>query len=303
MECVRLEVPSSLDGVRLDQFLSSSFANISRNTLHKLIKQGMVKSNAKRITKPSTKVKQGEVYIIDTLTLPPRSVNVSSEITQKFATWIIHEHPDFFVINKPINLIVHPPSPLSEIIALSDIIATSYPAIQDVGEPLRPGIVHRLDKDTSGLMLIARTAQGYRNLRTLFENRDITKEYIALVRGYPPKSGAISASIARHPVQPQKMTWNTATGREAYTEYHVQEYRQNYSIVSARLCTGRTHQLRVHFASIGHPIIGDSLYGTSCKHLKRQALHAHHLAFTYDNTPYSFTAPTPSDIQRYILTF
>jgi 23S rRNA pseudouridine1911/1915/1917 synthase len=172
----------------------------------------------------------------------------------------------------------------------------------------RPGIVHRLDKDTSGLLLIARTNYAHATFNTLFQTRTIHKTYLALVHGHPPASGTIDLAIGRHPVNRHTMTTFKAgtyeaarhRTRNAFTAYTVLEYFDEYSLLEVKPVTGRTHQIRVHLAALGHPIVGDAVYGTASKLIARQALHAHRLQFMFDGQEHIFTQPLPGDMANVV---
>lgn len=189
-------------------------------------------------------------------------------------------------------------------ITLADIIVSHYPEITNVGQPERPGIVHRLDKDTSGLLLIARTQHGYDTLTKLFKDRTIKKTYLAIVKNDPIESNSITAPISRNPVNPRRMTAKILRGREARTDYKVIQYFDDYALIKVFPHTGRTHQIRVHMEHVGHPVLGDTLYGQQSKSdkkiIKRHALHAHELEFTFDGENHTFTLPLPADMQRLI---
>ena len=211
---------------------------------------------------------------------------------------IVHEHPDFFIINKPPHLMVHPPSSYSSEITLVDWLRAYFPELAGVGTVDRPGVVHRLDRGTSGLMIIARNPVSHNLFSDMFRLRTIKKTYIALVEGHPDKSGTIDFPIARDPHAKTKMTHRCTTGRSATTHYNVLEYFNDSSLLELKPVTGRTHQLRVHCAGLGYPIIGDTQYGTQSKLIDRQTLHAQSLSFTFQGTQYSFTQEPPEDFNK-----
>ena len=186
--------------------------------------------------------------------------------------------------------------------------------MQGVGLTDRPGIVHRLDKDTTGILLLARNNPTHAVLCGMFKDRAMHKTYLALVHGHPPKEGAIELAIARDPHNRKKMTHVdltdlkrvaliSTTKREALTHYRVLEYFENSALVEVKPVTGRTHQIRVHFAALGHPLIGDYVYGIKSKEIGRQALHAHRLLFEYEGKEYQFESPLPHDITTLIEKF
>jgi len=219
------------------------------------------------------------------------------------AVEIIQETDRFLIINKPAGLIVHKPGPQSTAVTLVDWLLPRYPELATVGDGARPGIVHRLDKDTSGLMIIPRDPVTHAAIGRLFQSRAITKTYYALVVGTPPQEGEINFSITRDPRTPTRMTHSKTLGKTAYTRYAVIQQYPTMALIAAYPTTGRTHQIRVHLKAIGHPIIGDLVYGDGYPKyhhpsslIARQALHAAKLALTLDDISYSFTAPLPPDM-------
>ncbi len=290
---VSIIVPEGHQPMRLDQFLSKT-QGYSRSYFHGLIKQGNVLVNGVVMCKSSTIVREHDTIAFSI----PRSVPVEKQIIEQLDVKVVYEGKDFLVLNKPAGLAVHKPSESTQSVSLIDWLLLYYPQIATVGQAHRPGIVHRLDKDTSGLILIARTQEGYQGLIELFKQRLISKVYIALVEGHPSKEGTIELSIYRHPIHPLKMTWHQYTGREAITQYKVLEYLDKAALLELKPLTGRTHQLRVHCAAIGQPILGDFLYGKASPLINRQALHAQHLAFSFRNESYSFFAPPPDDFMN-----
>jgi 23S rRNA pseudouridine1911/1915/1917 synthase len=290
-----IQVPPHQGGVRIDRFLASHIPEYTRNFLKKLILLGKIERNGLIVTKASTLISEGDVITITTFELPKRSIDLK-DLPDFCSQYCIFEHEHFLVVNKPAGLITHQTEHATEMITLADILTIQRPEISKVGPPERHGIVHRLDRDTSGLLIIARTQHGYDTLIDLFKNRKIKKEYIAFVKGHPERTGTIALPITRHPADPRKMITNYVEGREAKTDYEVEKYFDDYSEIRAYPVTGRTHQIRVHMAAIGHPVLGDSLYGTSSKLIKRQALHAHKLAFEFDGKPFEFSAPLPQDM-------
>jgi 23S rRNA pseudouridine1911/1915/1917 synthase len=203
------------------------------------------------------------------------------------------------VLNKPAGLTVHP-APGHTSHTLVNALLSHCPDLASFGDSLRPGIVHRLDKDTSGLMIIAKTTSAQQNLITQFKTHSVSKGYIALVKGkLTPSCGIIEAPIGRHPVN-RKLMAIVTKGREAKTSYKVKEHIDNYTLLEIAIETGRTHQIRVHLSAIGYPIIGDSVYGIKSTLLKRQFLHSYKLGF---HMPYSgeyreFTSKLPLDLQQ-----
>lgn len=280
--------------LRLDAFLHKQLPQYSRTFFQELVKNGQVTINNKVATKPSQLVPNGAVL---TIHFPVPQKLTAIEGTQNLNVKIVYEHTHFLIINKPAGLTVHSPGAGHTELTLVDWLITYFTEIKDVGVIDRPGIVHRLDKDTSGLMIIARNNYAHALLSDMFKNRAMTKHYWAVVSGHPQETGSIDYNIVRHPTNRIKMTHHQGQGREALTYYKVLEHFKDSALVEAHPITGRTHQIRVHCTAIGHGLLGDALYGVTTPLIKRQALHAHSLAFTFDGTPYSFTQEPPEDFQ------
>lgn len=287
-------------GMRLDQFVSDQFDHYSRNFFRVLIEDGLIKINEKIPSKPGVKLKPGDViHVTFPAALKPHAF--SPETLNGLNVDILHREEDFLVLNKPAGLLVHRPCKKSETISLVDWLIHYFNEIQHVGYEDRPGIVHRLDKDTSGLMLVALTQRGHSKLSELFKNRKIKKTYLALVKGHPEKEGTISFPIGRHHTLRNKMA-HVPRGREATTHYKVLEYFDDYSLLEVKPTTGRTHQIRVHFSSIGHPLAGDLLYaGPELKPFEGQALHAQALEFEYNEKPHLFLQKPPKYFELALL--
>ncbi len=283
---------------RLDLFLLQKIpAKISRNFVQKAIKEGKVKVNGKP-QKPSYRVKIKDVIFIP----DPEPAVVPSIEPEPIQLQILYEDSDLIVINKPAGMIVHPiPSHTSG--TLVNALLYHCKDLQGIGGELRPGIVHRLDKDTSGVMVVAKNDLSHRSLSQQFKDRKVSKMYLALVRGkIDEPQGEIKVSLARHPVLRTKMAVNVS-GRTAITFYRVLKYFDDRaSLVAVYPKTGRTHQIRVHMKYIGHPILGDKLYGSSCD-APRQMLHAAKLGFYHPRTDewLSFNAPVPDDFKKLIV--
>ena len=264
-------------GHRLDYFLAGSSAGLTRSQLHRLIENGSVLLNG-RPAKPSQKVKRGDRV---SLCVPaPRPLGLAA---QWMPLEVVYQDGDLVVINKPAGLSVHP-GPGHPDHTLVNVLLALCPDIEGIGDGIRPGIVHRLDKDTSGLMVVAKTHQAHQSLSGQIKNREVIKGYLALAAGsITPPSGQIDAPIARDPRHRKRMAV-VLGGRESSTRYRVLENIAGFSMVELYLKTGRTHQVRVHLRHLGHPLLGDALYGAPSPILSRHFLHAHHLGFKHPTT-------------------
>lgn len=285
---------------RLDYYLSKSFSDYSRSFFKRLIEDGHVSINGKPVSKQGTPVKKDDIVSVTFPTHSPREA--TALLTNMPPIEIVFEHKHFLIINKPANLLVHQAATKAEDPSVVDWLLTTMHDIAQIGQTDRPGIVHRLDKDTSGLLVIARTNYAHGKFADLFKDRTIKKTYRAIVHGHPPRSGIIDLSIGRHPVARHKMAAFPANSptrqlkREAVTHYQVLNYFEDCALVEAKPVTGRTHQIRVHLAAIGHPIVGDTVYGTQKTiKIKRQALHAYGLTFIFDEQEFNFTQQEPVD--------
>lgn len=300
-------------GQRLDKFLSSKCASLSRSYGKELIKKGFVIKNGQILDNPAYKIKEGDQF---TFTLP-KSVE-AKPIPQKIPLKIIYEDSDLIVLDKPVGLVVHPAPGHSDQTLVNALLAYCGTSLSGINGIRRPGIVHRLDKDTSGLMVIAKHDQAHQYLSAQFSfKRELSRVYWAFVWGCPsPSSSVIKTAIGRSPFDRQKMAVKQI-GKEAITHYKVLKTFQKgdlktaISLVECRLETGRTHQIRIHMTYIGHPLVGDPLYGTIPKgvcHIwplevlsfPRQALHAKELAFIHPTTKekVAFTSDLPEDLQN-----
>lgn len=286
---------------RIDHFLCSQFPNHSRSFFHNLLAQNCVYQND-LVAKKNNKLKLHDTV---TITFPEiKTHNAQQHVDYNFNVSVVHQDEHFYVIHKPAGLVVHPPSVKNLDPSLTDWIVLNVPAIASVGIPERPGIVHRLDKDTSGIMLIARSSHGHTQFTNMFKNRIIHKTYLAIVHGHPPKQGSIDLPIGRHPIHRTKMATYTSEHltnphvRTALTNYKVLKYFEDYSLLELKPITGRTHQIRVHCAAIGHPLVGDAVYGKKSKLINRHALHAKELAFVFDGKPNIHSHQIPEDLQN-----
>jgi len=280
---------------RLDVVLASVCDDLSRSAIVQRIKAGDSKVNTLVITKPKKEIFEGDVIEL-TMKAPP-----VLEVTPHPVDFeVIAEEEDFLIINKPAGLTVHHSSTKPEEITLVHGLLHRYPDFSNFESNERPGIVHRLDKKTSGLLLVARNPQAQAALSDLFRNRTIKKTYFALVKGHMKQEGSITFPIGRDPFQRNRMSARPGAiaPRESRTDYEVVEYLDNDSFIKLDLHTGRTHQIRVHCAALRHGLIGDEVYGKKSQRIARQALHAGRLSFTYKGKDYSFEAPLPGDMKN-----
>ena len=277
--------------VRLDQYLAAQDTGLTRSRLHRLIVDGQVLVNDIPV-KPSHKVRAGDKVGLSVP--PPRP---SGLVAQDIPITVVYQDQDLVVIDKPAGLAVHP-GPGHPDSTLVNALLALCPDIQGIGGEIRPGIVHRLDKDTSGLMMVAKTHDAHTNLSAQIKARQVTKGYLALVEGTPtPVQGKVDAPVGRHPRRRTRMAV-VIGGKEARTGYKVLEAFQEHSLLELYLETGRTHQIRVHMAHIGHPLVGDTTYGHKSPMVDRHFLHAFHLAFKHPATgeALEFRTDLPPDL-------
>ena len=293
-------VVESDESIRIDRFLPTYFSDYSRNFFQKLIDQQHIKLNGEIVHKNGIMLKSGDR--LDVYFPPSIPPTTHKTIPEHLSIPIIYEHEHFLIIAKPTSLMIHRPTTTSMAYTLVDWLRATRDEFAAFGDSDRPGIVHRLDKNTSGLMIVARNTFAQALLSNLFKQRAIKKTYLAIVEGLPPTTGTINYSINRDLLKPTHMTHRYAAGREALTHYKVQRYFDTMTLVEAHPITGRTHQLRVHFAGLGHPIVGDPHYGTASKLIKRQALHAWRLSFSFQGQQYEFQQEPPVDFQALVST-
>ncbi len=280
---------------RLDRYLAAQLPDHSRSEVQRWIKEGLARVN-ERPAKASLSLEPGDMV---TLTIPePPPTELQPEA---IPLTILYEDADVIAIDKPAGMVVHPAAGHASG-TLVNALLYHFPDIEGVGEGGRPGIVHRLDKDTSGIILVAKNPRAHRYLQAQFKARTVEKTYLALVHGHvSPKEGLIDAPIGRHPRHRQRMAVTPADkGREAQTEYKVLAFYGPATLVAAHPLTGRTHQIRVHFASIGHPVVGDPLYGRKDAYgLGRHFLHAYRLRFRRpsDEAIVELESPLPPELE------
>jgi 23S rRNA pseudouridine1911/1915/1917 synthase len=312
-------------GKRLDQFLVAHLPDVSRARVQQLIEQDLVVINDAR-AKASLRLRGDEVVRI----LGPAHQEPLRAIPEEIPLDIVYEDDDLAVVNKPAGMMVHAGAGATDDErnrgTLVNALLHHFQQLSKVGGDLRPGIVHRLDKETSGLILVAKNDAAHKQLAAQFSRREVKKTYIALVHGWlKPDSGTVNASISRDAVRRIRMTTRRSGGREALTHYTVDRRIEGrfgrFTLVSVKIDTGRTHQIRVHLASLGHPVVGDHLYGAPKQipparrkgapvsssenplQLERNFLHATALEFTHPRTgkALAFQRPLPPELENFLL--
>lgn len=285
-------------GQRLDRYLAVKLSDISRTTVQQMIVDGLVIVNG-RASKPGYALRIGDEVRVPRITSKP--FVSSARPRSSLPLDVVYEDQDLLVVNKAAGMVVHPaPGHVDD--TLVNALLAHYPDLQGV-EGLRPGIVHRLDKDTSGLILVAKNARTQAALIEEMKRRQIIKRYLALVEGVVSlDQGSIDAPIGRDPHHRQQMAITSAGSREARTHFRVLRRFNRHTLLLLQLETGRTHQIRVHLKAIGHPVVGDPIYGSGNTHshhgLQRQFLHASQLIFTHPTTgeKLELEAPLPADL-------
>ena len=299
-----LTIERSHPGERLDAFLRKQFPALSRSAVQRLIEEGHITVNGKP-TKPTHTPRAGEVVQLDWPEVKPAEAKA-----EDIPLDIIYEDEALLVLNKPAGLVVHPAAGNEEHTLVNALLHHCEGELSGIGGVARPGIVHRLDKETSGCLVVAKNDETHVALSAQFASRTVEKIYLAIVCGVVPRDeGNIRAAIARHPTHRKRMAVCDADeGRAAHTGYRVIERLNEATLVEAHLHTGRTHQIRVHFQHLGFPVAGDTTYGQ--RQTKRLAdltkyeaprvlLHAHKLTFTHPRSgkKMNFTAPWPEDFE------
>jgi 23S rRNA pseudouridine1911/1915/1917 synthase len=297
-------VEQSRPGERLDKYLGARHPAVSRGTLQRLIEQGHIQVNG-RTVKPTHVPRAGEVISIHFPEARPAEAQ-----PEDIPLDILFEDADLLVLNKAPGIVVHPAAGHEEHTLVNALLHHCEGQLSGIGGVARPGIVHRLDKDTSGCLVVAKNDAAHLALSEQFAGRTVEKAYLAILCGEPARDGGeIRAAIARHPSHRKRMAvTEDGDGREAHTTWRVRERLGQATLVEARIHTGRTHQIRVHFQHLGHPVAGDETYGARpTRRLAEQTgytpprvlLHAHTLAFVHPRTRRRrvFTAPWPPDFQ------
>ena len=286
----RHEFVIAKDGERLDTYIAATMPGLSRSRARRLIERGRVTLDGSP-ARPSTRVRAGQRVAA--------SLNEQSsakDLPQRISLQIVYEDESIIVVDKPASLVVHP-TPAQKGGTMLNALLDHYQDLPD-SPGMRRGIVHRLDKDTSGLLVVARTASAYADLTDQLERRAFHKAYLALVRGrIEPCRAMIESPIARDPANRQRMAV-VEGGRDAISRYRVLARYADCSLVEVKLITGRTHQIRVHFASLGHPLVGDRTYGRAPHPIARQFLHAAVLGFRHPESGeyVEFSSGLPPDL-------
>lgn len=276
----KLELVSDVELVRLDKYISDNMQDLSRTYIQKLIEEKNIMVNSKK-TKASYKLNLGDRI----------ELNIPEEeelelVAQDLNLNVLYEDENYAIIRKPRDMVVHPGDGNTDKTLVNGLLHR-FESLSDLNGDLRPGIVHRLDKDTSGLLVIAKNNQIHESLSELFQERQVERKYIALVFGVVREDeGTINAPIGRHPVNRKKMAVTEGNSKEAITHYRVLERFNDYTLLELSLETGRTHQIRVHLNYINHPIVGDQVYsnGKNEFKLKTQLLHSYKIGFKHPYT-------------------
>jgi 23S rRNA pseudouridine1911/1915/1917 synthase len=299
---LEITVSSEFEGQRLDRFLVSVLGNHSRSQIQKLIADGNI-SVASREARPNLAVRSGDRIVVNLPAAVPASVAAEAMPLE-----VLHQDADIVVVNKPAGMVVHPGAGHASG-TLVNALLHHVSDLSGIGGELRPGIVHRLDRGTSGVMVVAKNDAAHQELSRQFHDREVEKEYIALVWGVVQAGRRIDSAIGRDPVHRQKMSARSRRAREAVTRITRAFHLPGLTLCHVAIHTGRTHQIRVHLSAIGHPIVGDSLYGgvhrrvpgdiRAVTHLQRPFLHAARLVFKHprDGRSMEFSAGLPPDLQ------
>ncbi len=292
----KLQVQSSDAGKRLDSLLHERLPEFSRSRLQSWIKDGHVLVDGK-VSRSSHLLRGGEEIAVESVSLPPLKAEA-----EDLPVKILYEDEDVVVVDKPVGMVVHAGAGHHQG-TLVNALLHHFGTLSSVNGDLRPGIVHRIDKETSGVLVVARNDAAHRSLAEQFQNREVEKVYLALVHGRMKQpEGRITAPITRDPVRRVRMTAKLTTGRTALTDYRVLEEFEYFSYLEVRIGTGRTHQIRVHLSSIGNPVAGDRLYGAPASipgvpPFQRFYLHAHRIGIRHPSSGQRLVveSPLPAD--------
>lgn len=277
METLRFQVPMEMEGERLDVCINEWIDTVSRSYLQKLIKEGNVTVNGKSV-KPSLSLKTDDEVIV----FLPEAVEPEIK-AENIPLDILYEDKDVLVVNKPKGMVVHPAAGHYEGTLVNALMYHCKDDLSGINGVMRPGIVHRIDRDTTGSLIVCKNDFAHQSIAAQLKEHSIKRVYKAIITGnFPDEEGTVNAPIGRHPTERKKMAINP-NGREAITHYKILEPLKGYAYAQFQLETGRTHQIRVHMASKGHPLLGDTVYGSSKDpyHTNGQVLHAQTLGFIH----------------------
>lgn len=295
MDIFEAQITTAESGTRLDTYLAAILDGISRSYIQKLISEQRILINSRPV-KANYKIKTADQVFVEIPDAAPIDI-----LPEPMDLDIVYEDGDLLIVNKPMGMVVHPAHGHYHGTLVNGLLAHCTD-LSGINGKMRPGIVHRIDKDTSGLLMIAKNDMAHQHLATQLKEHSTKRAYYALVQGVLSEpAGLIDAPIGRHETERKKMAVNLKNGKEARTHYYVKERFARNTFIECRLETGRTHQIRVHMAYLGHPLVGDPLYGTRKSNLDfpGQALHAYALGFIHPRTeePLYFEAPLPQHFQ------
>lgn len=295
MDIFEAQITAAESGTRLDTYLAAILDGISRSYIQKLISEQYILINSRPV-KANYKIKTADQVFVEIPDAAPIDI-----LPEPMDLDIVYEDGDLLIVNKPMGMVVHPAHGHYHGTLVNGLLAHCTD-LSGINGKMRPGIVHRIDKDTSGLLMIAKNDMAHQHLAAQLKEHSTKRAYYALVQGVLSEpAGLIDAPIGRHETERKKMAVNLKNGKEARTHYYVKERFARNTFIECRLETGRTHQIRVHMAYLGHPLVGDPLYGTRKNNLDfpGQALHAYALGFIHPRTeePLYFEAPLPQHFQ------
>jgi 23S rRNA pseudouridine1911/1915/1917 synthase len=304
---IHLTAESDHHGSRLDRFLAAEIPEQSRSQIQRLIEQGHVSHSRVKTPKANTEIREGDTVSLEL----PDAAPIGAQ-PENLPLDILFDDPDIVVLNKPAGMVVHPAAG-NQSGTLVNALLHHVKDLSGIGGAARPGIVHRLDKGTSGVMVVAKHDEAHRELARQFHDREVEKEYVALAWGLVQQRKRINAAIGRDPGNRLKMSTRASRARDAVTRVTWSRDLRGVTLLRVAIATGRTHQIRVHLSAIGHPIVGDALYGgvrrrvphtlRAVQRLTRPFLHAERIAFTHPRTGerVSFTAPLAPDLEEILL--
>ncbi len=279
MKNLKLYVSNETSGVRIDKWLSENIDELSRASVQKLLKDNNILINSKAVNK-NYKLRTGDVIDINI----PEPIELDAH-PQNIPIDIVYEDNDLLVVNKPKGMVVHPAAGNPDGTLVNALLYHCKGRLSSINGVIRPGIVHRIDKYTSGLLIVAKTDKAHTNLAAQIKEHSFTREYMGVVCGRMNiEDGTVDAPIGRHKLNRKKMTVTDTNSKNAITHYKVLETFDKYSLLNFTLETGRTHQIRVHMSYIGHPILGDDVYGKAFKGIDGQCLHAKKIGFVHPST-------------------